>query len=151
MLIQFVLVDIRTLASADEVIELGEVFVHPNVYVLILNLANVHLPRARVNETGGSGPMDLLGCIVTVDRFVVVLEATRKQCTFHIVLSRVHRGSTSFHFSRQSHLGGGGKNGAHAQSILLLFESFAVATLSVSQERDFRRRDTRIRISQHAR
>lgn len=72
MLIQFVLVDIRTLVIADEAIEMSEVFVHPNVNVLILNLANVHLPRARMDETGGSGPVNLLGCIVTVVRFVVV-------------------------------------------------------------------------------
>ena len=100
MLIQFVLVAIQTLASTDQIIELGEVLVHPNVYVLILNLANVHLPRARMNETGGGGAMNFLRRIITVDRFVIVLNATSKQCPFRIVLPlpTVHPGSTSFRF-----------------------------------------------------
>ena len=72
-LIQFVIRCSR-FGTANELIEVREVLMHPDVNELILHVADVYAPRTGMNETRCRVLVDDLLGIVAIDGFVITLK-----------------------------------------------------------------------------
>ena len=59
----------------DEIVQMSEILVHPNVYILILHVANMYSPRTSMDETGRRMLFEFVRSIITVDRLVFILDA----------------------------------------------------------------------------
>ena len=68
-------VEIVRFRRMKKIVQMSEILIHPDMYVLILHISNVYSPRTSMDETRRRMLFELVRRVIAIDRFVFILDA----------------------------------------------------------------------------